>query len=842
MKTFQLAALLTVLPLVAWLWHEAVSKTTAPMQIALRALDDLSIAEGALLRDVLSARTGTLRNYDPLVREVAQLHEAVDRLRQSMTGDIEIQAAADRLATLIDRQDRQTEQFKTENALLQNSLAQFSFLSARLSDVHRRRPEGGAVSALAAAILQLTLDTSPSAVIEVDHRLTDLSARRFSPEGGNVVAAILRQARLLSILLPETDEAVKAITGTPAEPWQEPVRTLVLARAAAAEARTKRFRYALFGTSLLALGLLAYAGGRLRGHNRALKRRAAFEHVLAMLSTRLIDSRPHEIRKHVECALADLAVCLGAQRAYFTVPGEPESSYQWNQARAGVPRNWPEKAIIAASLLGARGSAILADDVAGLPSGPGREMLLAAGLRGWLYVERRAVRERKSCALGFDVLRRGQLPDASLASLLHMTLEAIANALNREYLEQERADLEASLQQARRMETIGAISSGIAHNFNNIVGAILGYTERAQAYAANDKRLPSTLGEIRRAGERGRDLVEQLLAFGRRRGIRATRLATDDLIAETISQLDATLPAFVRIAVHGIPSRVIVLGEAAQLQQVIVNLCNNAAQAMDSEGLISVRVEAREIARGVALKQGSLHPGRYALLSVADSGRGMNEETLEQLFEPFFTTRADGNGLGLATVREIVLEHGGAIDVHSAPAAGTCFEIWLPEASHASSLARQEVQRRTTRGNGETVLIIDADGERLRRHEELIAALGYEPVGFAEPAEAAAASKEDPTRFDLALLCGPAQGPNAVLERVRSLRASAPHLPIIIASPSTADFSAPALADLGIAELIHQPLSSAEVASALARCLLKVTHMSDIYYDRSHSPNSEAQM
>jgi len=428
--------------------------------------------------------------------------------------------------------------------------------------------------------------------------------------------------------------------------------------------------------------------------------------------------------------------------------------------------------------------------------------------------------------LGFDAVLTEALADTCENGLLSMAVDAIANAVEREFLEQDRERLEVNLEQARHMETIGALASGIAHNFNNITGAILGYAETAQAQVGPHGRVAGSLTEIRRAGERARDLVDQILTFGRRTALRRSCIRIEALVAETKSLLEASLGPRISLVVRTMSQQTIVSGEAAQLQQVILNVCNNAAQAMDAAGTIQVEIHAREIGRALPMDHGDLVPGHYAVISIIDPGRGMDEALLERIFEPFFTTRPEGNGLGLALVREIVLDHGGAVNVQSAPGAGTRFDVWLPSLSRDEPLSKYETPGSVRRGSGETVLVLEADRERLLGHEEILAALGYEPVGFTNSREAAAACRGElrnnwggPPRFDAALLCSHLHGAGAALEHAAILREAAPALPMILAVASAREFGAPALAKAGILEVIRQPLGSAELAGALARCL-----------------------
>ena len=289
------------------------------------------------------------------------------------------------------------------------------------------------------------------------------------------------------------------------------------------------------------------------------------------------------------------------------------------------------------------------------------------------------------------------------------------------------------------------------------------------------------------------------------------------LVAETQALLAASLPAHVKLMVSQRAEGITVSGEPAQLQQVILNLCNNAAQAMEQPGIIDLQITEREVTHPLSMGRTELLRGRFAVISVSDPGPGMDEATLERVFEPFFTTRSEGNGLGLATVREIVEQHGGAVAVRSTLGAGTRFDIWLPCGSPDEPISVQHAPSLALRGTGETVLVFEADRKRLLRYEEILAALGYEPVGFSALAEAEAACRTAGTRFDVALVCHVPGGSS--LDLAYLLHDAAPCLPIILASPSVDHFAAPLLATAGVTELVHHPLMSAELAAALSRCL-----------------------
>jgi CheY-like chemotaxis protein len=329
-----------------------------------------------------------------------------------------------------------------------------------------------------------------------------------------------------------------------------------------------------------------------------------------------------------------------------------------------------------------------------------------------------------------------------------------------------------------------------------------------EEHLTRDARPQRNLTAIRRGAERARDLVDQILTFGRRREGRREHVCIKALVAEAKSLLAPSLPAHVEIKMSETAEAAVVSAEPAQLQQVILNICNNAAQAMDKSGVIEIEIATREISKGRRITLGDINPGRFVVISISDTGRGMGEATLDRIFEPFFTTRHDGNGLGLATARDIVREHNGALQVSSTLGVGTRFDIWLPSVPPHQAILVQHASGRGGRGVGETVLVLETDRGRLLRHEEILAALGYEPVGFTGAEEAAQACAAR-ARFDAALLCHQ-PGASFALDFAATLRELAPNLPIVLATTSARDLDAQLLAESGVSEVVHHPLTSAE--------------------------------
>jgi len=795
-----------------WLSLRAINPEAETLDAAIAELDRFAMIENSLYRDVFSARAGMLRNYDPLVREIDALRMSRDRLRKVATLDRETAEAIDRLSASVDRQENLVEKFKSDSALMHNSLAFFG-----RSSVGLKAPDmGPAISAAAAAMLNLTLDTSPEAAREVQERLDELD-RQATPGQREAVAPLLAHGRLLHDLLPAVDQALGAMRAIPRKTEQDHLRTLLLSHQATSRTSARQYRELLYGVSLLLVAFLVFLGLQLNARAKALQRRAMFEHALARISMRFINAQPQTISAEIDRALSEMACCVGIDRAYFVMSGAEPRLHGWSRPGCDFPPGWPEGALDVAMRSARTVDGIIhVPYVPRMPRGHCRSELAAAGVGGWacaLNVDK----DGSAVLLAFEVIGRpcGSSSPGEL-SLLRMALDTFVYAVGRTVMETERARLEARLQQARRMEKIGTLTSGIAHNFNNILGGILGHSEVMEEHLGPDARLGRNLGAIRRGAERARDLVDQILVFGQRRDVRRRPLSADALVAETASLLSVSLPMGIELSIQESRVTALVSGESAQLQQVILNLCNNAAQAMENGGRIEISSELRQVAETCSLTHDELRPGRYVCIVVKDSGHGMDQTTLARIFEPFFTTRAAGNGLGLATVREIVRDHGGALNVESSLGQGSRFEVWLPITETPMSMPTTAPPAIPV-GSGETVMVVTSDAERLLRDEETLAALGFEPVGFSTAGAALAACRAKPDRFDV-LIVGHFGSTMSSLEIAAALHEAAPHLPIVLATKSSEEIGADRLLGAGIADVVHWPMIAAEVAAALNQC------------------------
>ena len=809
-------AVALLLALLTWLLLRGIDTNAAAYAMMLQAFDDFAIAEASLLRDALQARAGLLRDYDALVRAMEAMEDAVSRLRFHAQTESLDEGPVDRLAAAVSQQEQLTERFKSSNALLQNSLAYVGLLSTSRTFGAQDTQLATTAGALAAAVLNLTRDTSPDAVKALQERTDQLAAQ--APAAGPDAAAaraLLAHARLLQELLPAVDETLKSLVAMPSRQALEEIRTLFAGHRSAVETTARGFRLLLYVVSLLLLVTLVYLGLQLRGRALALQRRAAFEHVVAENSTRLINDPPAETGARLTQVLGELCRVMGAQRAYVVLDENPIRLHVWSADGKTCPSGWPNQALaVSARLAGDESDIVTVRDVSALPPGESKEMLSAAGVRGWACVP--LIRPgRVRGIMGFDTYLPARDQDLPVPAV-RLAGDVVANALEREFLERDRARLATRLERSRRMQMVGSLASGIAHNFNNIISAILGYSEMVEPQLTRGTKPAQHVDEIRKAAERGRDLIDSILTFGRQRDTRARPVQVRALFEEAASLLRASLPPGAELVIEDVAADVAVCGEPAPLQQVILNLCTNAAQAMPDGGSIRVTAEQKEATTFVMVSHGELAPGRYVCLAVIDNGPGFDQTVSRRLFEPFFTTRRAGTGLGLATVHEIVRDHEGAMNVQSTPGQGSRFEVWLPEATEGGAAGAGPAP--LPLGHGETVLVVESERERLLHDEEMLAALGYEPVGFERPDDAIAACRSAPHRFDI-ILVGQALQISAGLGLAHALREVAPQQPLLLATASTIDVGVDALADAGVSELLRRPLVSTEVAAALARWL-----------------------
>jgi PAS domain S-box-containing protein len=437
------------------------------------------------------------------------------------------------------------------------------------------------------------------------------------------------------------------------------------------------------------------------------------------------------------------------------------------------------------------------------------------------HIFEEAINARQPYAMSYRVV----LPDGSVRHL-HTVGRPVATEAGDvvEYIGTssditERVEADAALRQAQRLEAMGVLAGGIAHDFNNILGAILGYGELAQKATAEDSVVRRYVDNVMHAGRRAKSLVDRILAFSRGSAGERDLINVQAVIDEALELLATSLAPGVRLHRHLDAGDAAIVGDPTQLHQVVMNLCTNALQAMKNGGVLEVGLDRAGVAQSRPLSHGNLVPGAYVRLCVSDTGSGIPSQVLDRMFDPFFTTKVagEGTGLGLSLVHRIVADLRGVIDVRTTMGRGTTFTIWLPTAGKVPDPSA-DVTNELPRGSGQTVMIVDDEKDLVAVAEEMLAALGYEPIGFTSSVAALDAFREAPQRIDIVLTdqTMPALIGTDLAHEIRVLR---PDVPIVLMSGYGDALLNERARVVGVREVLRKPLQSKDIAECFGRVL-----------------------
>ncbi len=380
------------------------------------------------------------------------------------------------------------------------------------------------------------------------------------------------------------------------------------------------------------------------------------------------------------------------------------------------------------------------------------------------------------------------------------------------------ATLERQLRQSQKLEAIGTLAGGIAHDFNNTLFSMLGFTDLALITRDDTKRV-EMLNQVLKAGKRAKDLVKQILTFSRQDEQEKRIVEIQPVLKETMKLISPALPSTIDIKFDFKGDGLLVRSDPTQIHQILMNLCSNAAYAMEEgKGVLEVSLREVDVDKITAQMRADLHEGRYAKLTVRDNGSGIDRETLDRIFEPFYTTkpRGEGTGMGLAVVHGIVHSHGGAIEVYSDLGKGTTFHIFLPivmgDVDEEELLAEERVA-----GTG-SILVVDDEEAVAQMLQEVMTYLGYEVEVHTNSQQALESFREKPDAFDLMLT--DLTMPNLTgIDLAREIHRIRAKLPIVLITGFGQGLKMEELQEVGIRELVQKPVLTNELAEIIRRNL-----------------------
>jgi PAS domain S-box-containing protein len=375
--------------------------------------------------------------------------------------------------------------------------------------------------------------------------------------------------------------------------------------------------------------------------------------------------------------------------------------------------------------------------------------------------------------------------------------------------------MESQLIQSQKMESIGTLAGGIAHDFNNILSSVIGYTELALDGVDEGSDVEDDLQEVRKAGLRAKDLVKQILTFARQSDEVVKPIQVNIIAKEVVKFIKFSIPTNIQIK-NKIISDSLIMGSPTQIHQILMNLCTNAAQAMEENGgILEVSVNDTTIDR-MAIPD--LNPGEYIKIKVTDTGMGISPQHIHTIFEPYFTTKAvgEGTGMGLAVVHGIVENYGGQITVDSTIGKGTCFTIYLPISKKRKVYTRSEKEDLPL--GTENILFVDDEASIAKMGSKVLEQLGYTVTTRTSSVEALELFRSKPQTFDLVIsdMTMPNMTGDKLAIELMKVRSD---ISVILCTGYSKKISEESAADIGIKALVYKPVVKADLAKTVRKVL-----------------------
>ncbi len=394
--------------------------------------------------------------------------------------------------------------------------------------------------------------------------------------------------------------------------------------------------------------------------------------------------------------------------------------------------------------------------------------------------------------------------------------------------EAAKRELELQLQQAQKMEAIGSLAGGIAHDFNNILSAIIGYTELSIDLCDEEVNLQGNLKQVLKAGNRAKDLVQQILAFSRQTKQERKNVSINRITKEVLKLLKATLPTTIEIR-ENLTSRSSVLCDTTQIHQLLMNLCTNSAHAMKTKGgILEVSLTDEIVDAETAPEHPDLTPGSFIKLSVSDTGHGISPEIKKRVFDPFFTTKeqGEGTGMGLSVLQSIIKSNKGKVTVFSEPGEGATFNVYLP-VNQPHDKKKSKNDESAPRGT-ERLLIVDDELSIVEMNKTTLERQGYHVEGMTNSADALERFRLSPNEFDLIItdMTMPNITGDQLAEKMHSIR---PDISIILFTGFSLDLTEENMHTIGIQALLMKPV----LKNILLRTVRKVLDEKGLEMEKS---------
>ena len=392
-------------------------------------------------------------------------------------------------------------------------------------------------------------------------------------------------------------------------------------------------------------------------------------------------------------------------------------------------------------------------------------------------------------------------------------------------IEAEKQQLQDQLRQSQKMEAIGTLAGGIAHDFNNILSIILGNTELALAAKTNSQTVRQNLDQILTASLRAREMIQQLLSFSRNEESYRKPLNLNRVLGDSLKLMRSSLPTNIVIDRDICDTPCTIIADATQLHQVMLNLCTNAAHAMEPEGgVLTVRLESVVLESSATTRHGDLAPGNYARLVVSDTGHGIEKHIIDRIFDPYFTTKetGKGTGMGLSVVHGIIKGSGGTIQAFSQPDQFTEFHMYLPVVDMDIESEPALLPQQNMTGGKEHILLVDDEAMLVDMMRQVLEQLGYTVNTYTDSGDALKAFLNTPRTYDLLItdMTMPGMTGTGLAKAVRKVRHD---LPIILCTGYNEQLCDENLNALGIKALMMKPVGMQQLAETIRSVLVPAT-------------------